>query len=272
MPALALVPGIEVRSSGATHLLGAADFYLFRSETREPPPPPGATQEIARFSVSPPRLRAGVGWRTRIDADVVGLRAWVGQQGLVEGFQPLVGGGVLIERGRSSVGLDGSLNRGVVRARTQNPEVPELVDETPLRNIWLPRWEVSARLATEPMPAGTGAALLAGAGAGAAGGLGVGLGAVALSSCKGEGCTGPFIMGLIVGETLAIPLGVHLSEGRRGSYGLAALASTAVAIAGLGALAVVGDSGPTAQGIALIVPLVQLGVSLVIERGTGKHE
>ncbi|MEW5931380.1 MAG: hypothetical protein AB1941_28265, partial [Gemmatimonadota bacterium] len=96
-------------------------------------------------------------------------------------------------------------------------------------------------------------------------------GLAANRSCEGdEACLLPALAGAVVGETLGLPLGVHVAEGRRGSYALGALASVGVAAAGLGLMSLVGDSGPPAQGIAVMVPVAQLLASIAVERRTAR--
>ncbi|HEV2146545.1 MAG TPA: hypothetical protein VGR37_03935, partial [Longimicrobiaceae bacterium] len=91
------------------------------------------------------------------------------------------------------------------------------------------------------------------------------------AGCEGdEICLMPALVGAIVGETLGVPLGVHLAEGRRGSYALGALASAGITAAGLAGFALLGDSGPPAQGIAVLVPVAQLWASIAVERRTAR--
>ena len=152
--------------------------------------------------------------------------------------------------------------------------------ELPLRHEWVPSFEAAARFDAGALTGrgapgyagGLGRPVLGGIAAGALG-AGVGFlgGLAAYGACEGdEICLSPALAGAIVGETLALPLGVHLAEGRRGSYPLGALASAAVTAAGLGAMSLVGDSGAPAQGIAVLVPVAQLLASITVERRTAR--
>lgn len=69
--------------------------------------------------------------------------------------------------------------------------------------------------------------------------------------------------GAAIGESVLLPLGIHLVNRRRGNYGLSLLASAG--IAGVGILAV----DATNDGWPLIpVPVAQLVSSILIERAT----
>lgn len=70
------------------------------------------------------------------------------------------------------------------------------------------------------------------------------------------------VVGGLIGETLLLPLGVHLANGRRGSYRESALSSLLVAAIGLGA------AFPTSGAALIAVPLVQLHTSIRDERNT----
>jgi hypothetical protein len=71
--------------------------------------------------------------------------------------------------------------------------------------------------------------------------------------------------GAIAGESVLLPLGVHVANRRQGNYGLSLLASAA--IGGLGILAV----NASHDGIPLIVvPVAQLVSSVLIERATSR--
>lgn len=67
------------------------------------------------------------------------------------------------------------------------------------------------------------------------------------------------------GEAALLPLGVHLENGRRGSYGYALAASTGIAALGL---AVAFNTADPYRGSALVsIPIAQLAASIAIERG-----
>ncbi|MBA2565773.1 MAG: hypothetical protein H0V09_10170 [Gemmatimonadetes bacterium] len=70
-------------------------------------------------------------------------------------------------------------------------------------------------------------------------------------------------MGAAVGESVLLPLGVHVANGRQGNFGLELLASLGIGAAGVG-LAVATDNGLP------LIPVVpaQLLASIAIERGT----
>jgi hypothetical protein len=77
---------------------------------------------------------------------------------------------------------------------------------------------------------------------------------------------GGFVVGASIGESALIPLGVHVANGRRGSYGLSLLASAAIAGVGLAAAI------PQGEGAWLIpVPLAQIASSIAIERATARR-
>jgi hypothetical protein len=69
--------------------------------------------------------------------------------------------------------------------------------------------------------------------------------------------------GAIAGESILLPLGVHLANHRRGNYGLSLLASAA--LGGIGILAVNASNDGTP---IIVVPIAQLVTSILIERAT----
>jgi hypothetical protein len=76
-----------------------------------------------------------------------------------------------------------------------------------------------------------------------------------------EDCILGAFLGALAGESLAIPLGVHLANGRRGDAGPALAASIGIGAVGLGAAAL------TEQwGILLAIPVLQIAASIGIER------
>jgi hypothetical protein len=72
-----------------------------------------------------------------------------------------------------------------------------------------------------------------------------------------------------VGIAFGIPLGVHLLNGRKGSYWSAATASGMMMLFGVGALSTVRHHA-AARAIAIGVPLLQIGASIAIERTTAE--
>jgi hypothetical protein len=75
---------------------------------------------------------------------------------------------------------------------------------------------------------------------------------------------GAFI-GAVIGESLLLPLGVHLADHRQGSWPLAALASSA--IGGLGAVLAY-ENQDSAVWIVSLTPIAQLASSIAIQGST----
>lgn len=74
----------------------------------------------------------------------------------------------------------------------------------------------------------------------------------------------------IAGEAALLPLGVHLENGRRGSYAYALAASTGIAALGL---ALAFNTADPYRGAALVsIPLAQLTASIAIERGAQQRK
>jgi hypothetical protein len=71
-----------------------------------------------------------------------------------------------------------------------------------------------------------------------------------------------------IGEGLLLPLGVHIANGSRGSYGKSALTSLGIAAAGLLALQALHYDPPGAPIVLVAVPVAQLATSIAIERAT----
>lgn len=106
-----------------------------------------------------------------------------------------------------------------------------------------------------------------------AGGLGaLGGGLLGSSNVDSPGCdfcgVGGFITGAVIGEATLTPLGVHLGNSRRGSFGLGLLTSLAV-VGGALALAS-GTYGDELTTIAIVAPILQLSACIAIERATGR--
>lgn len=127
--------------------------------------------------------------------------------------------------------------------------------------------------AASPRPV---ARLIAGGVLGGAAGLATGgvIGvAIGANHCTDEGnpdsCHAPqgLVYGAVAGQTLSIPLGVHIANSRQGSLLPSMLASAAVA--GAGALAISrSDSDAVLVGTAIGVPALQILASVLIERAT----
>ncbi len=71
--------------------------------------------------------------------------------------------------------------------------------------------------------------------------------------------------GAIAGESILLPLGVHLANHRRGNYGLSLLASAALGGFGILAVNASNDGSPL-----IVVPIAQLVTSVLIERATSR--
>jgi hypothetical protein len=81
-----------------------------------------------------------------------------------------------------------------------------------------------------------------------------------------EDCAlGGLLYGAVAGGSAALPVGVHLANGRRGRLGPSLLASLALGGAGLGAAALTNE-----YGILLAVPVAQLVSAIAIERATSR--
>jgi hypothetical protein len=101
--------------------------------------------------------------------------------------------------------------------------------------------------------------VLGGAAGAFAGGI---IGAKAADNC-GDCALEGLAYGLVAGGSAALPLGVHVANGRRGNYGLSLLASLAIGGVGFGATLASHENG-----IMIAVPVLQLISSIVIERRT----
>lgn len=74
---------------------------------------------------------------------------------------------------------------------------------------------------------------------------------------------GGFVIGAIVGESVMLPLGVHVANKRRGDYGIELLASVGIAAIGVGLTGAIED-------LAIVflpgIPIAQLATAIAIER------
>jgi hypothetical protein len=75
-------------------------------------------------------------------------------------------------------------------------------------------------------------------------------------------------VGATIGEALLLPLGVHLANGRRGSYAASALVSLGIVAGGILALQAVHYDAPGTPVILVAVPVSQIAASIGIERST----
>lgn len=73
------------------------------------------------------------------------------------------------------------------------------------------------------------------------------------------------LLGAVIGETVLLPLGVHLANHSRGNYGYSLLGALAVGAAGIG-LAGATDSAE----LLLAIPIGQIISSVLIERATSR--
>lgn len=75
-----------------------------------------------------------------------------------------------------------------------------------------------------------------------------------------------FVIGAPIGESLLLPVGVHLANGRRGNLSHATFASIAIAGAGIALAASTGDAK-----ILVAIPIAQLLACTAIERSTSRN-
>lgn len=74
-----------------------------------------------------------------------------------------------------------------------------------------------------------------------------------------------FLIGAPIGESLLLPVGVHLANGRRGNLPLSMLASIGITAAGIALAASAEDAK-----ILVAIPIAQLAACIAIERSTTK--
>ena len=75
-----------------------------------------------------------------------------------------------------------------------------------------------------------------------------------------------FVIGAPIGESLLLPVGVHLANGRRGNLPLAVLASVGIAGTGIAMAASTGEAK-----ILVAIPIAQLIACTAIERSTSRN-
>jgi hypothetical protein len=127
------------------------------------------------------------------------------------------------------------------------------------------------RLESSPFPTfdtgrgNVGGMILGGVALGAAGLFGGALVGDRFQRFPCEDCIEGAFYGALAGESLAIPLGVHLADRRRGNLAPALAASLGIGALGLGAAALTDE-----WGILLAIPVVQVAASIGIERHTAR--
>ena len=129
-----------------------------------------------------------------------------------------------------------------------------------------PRPATAIRPAARPAGGDVGGMILGGVALGAVGLFGGALVGDRFQSYPCEDCIEGAFYGALAGESLAIPLGVHLADHRRGKLGPALAASIGIGALGLGAAALTDE-----WGVLLAIPVLQLGASIGIERHTAQH-
>jgi hypothetical protein len=244
---------------------------------------PGTRVYVLRLS--PPRLRLGVGHAVQAADATVRGEAYVGNQGVIDGFQPLAGAGFAVGRAPWAVTADAVLRRADTYEVTPQPSTSVPGPTVPRGHAWRPSVEVGARWDVGSLGRSAGGRTgsvrgdrLEGpiAGGLAGGVLGVAAGVLAavpvMNRCKGdEVCTLPLLVGGAVGGTVGIPVGVHVADGRRGNVFASTLASFGIAALGIAAVRYTGDSGDPAQFISVLAPIAQIAASTFIERHTARR-
>lgn len=96
---------------------------------------------------------------------------------------------------------------------------------------------------------------------------GFAFGAIAFRSrsCGELDCWVPAFYAAMAGESLGVPVAVHLANGRRGRSGQALLASLAIGAGGLGVAMLTHD-----PRLLLVIPIGQIASSIAIERSTAR--
>jgi hypothetical protein len=77
-----------------------------------------------------------------------------------------------------------------------------------------------------------------------------------------------FYWGAVVGESLGIPMGIHLANGRRGDLLRSTLVSAALGAVGSLAIVAAGFDPPLTPILLVTVPVAQLTTSTILERRT----
>jgi hypothetical protein len=280
-----VLAGVQVRGTGSSYALATVDVLMTRINEGGGTHP-AVSSRVKAVPFSPPRLRLGMGRRARMGDASVAAEAFVGQVGVLDRFAPIAGGGLAVRRDAWAVTAEGVMHRAKVFDVGPSPAQSLPGEFTPAGHTWVPSLEVGARwdvgsIGTSSRPPRAGVRTdrlerpvlggMAGGMLGAAAGFAAG--AIGNAGCKGdESCLGPAIIGLAAGETLGVPVGVHVAEGRRGSLLLSTAGSFAVSAAGLGLVRYVGESGPSGNAVGVLVPMAQLALCTFIERHTGRRQ
>lgn len=134
-------------------------------------------------------------------------------------------------------------------------------------DVALNRWDNEFDFQTEAAPeALAGAGLLAGSiGFFAGGFIGAAIDEAGSDGYEEWDGVAGFILGAPIGESLLLPVGVHLANGRRGNFPLSLLASVAITGAGIFVAATAEE-----PYVLLSIPILQLAACTAIERSTGQ--
>ena len=127
----------------------------------------------------------------------------------------------------------------------------------------VPRTAAGLPAAARAAKGNVGGMILGGVALGAAGLFGGALIGDRFQRYPCEDCIEGAFFGALAGESLTIPLGVHLADRRRGNLAPALAASIGIGALGLGAAAVTDQ-----WGILLAIPVFQVAASIGIERHT----
>ncbi|MEP6689361.1 MAG: hypothetical protein ABJC36_13505 [Gemmatimonadales bacterium] len=98
---------------------------------------------------------------------------------------------------------------------------------------------------------------------GAVAGFAIGAVSFQSRSCGEEDCWVPAFYAAMAGESLGVPVAVHLANGRRGRPGRALLASLAIGGGGLGVAMLCNE-----PRLLLAIPVGQIASAIAIERST----
>lgn len=159
---------------------------------------------------------------------------------------------------------------GPARATCQWLEPPGFQTFTPAaRVVEVP--VLSAFAVADSSESSTGLMIAGGIVGGAAGAIvggSVGWVAGSAANCYDFDCVAFLIVGMALGESAGVPLGVHLANGRQGNLGGGMALS--YALGSLGTLAMLYTwEDRVFSATAVTIPIVQIGLALAVERRTG---